>query len=70
MRDWAEPGAHEVADGVFRIPLGMPGDGLRAVNVYAVETGDGLAMVDAGWRTPTGLDELESALARVGHSPS
>jgi glyoxylase-like metal-dependent hydrolase (beta-lactamase superfamily II) len=70
MHDWAEPGAHEVADGVFRIPLGMPGDGLRAVNVYAVETGDGLAMVDAGWLTPTSLDELESALARVGHAPS
>lgn len=68
MDDWADPGAHEVADGVFRIPLGMPGDGLRAVNVYAMETGDGLAMVDAGWWTGTSLAELESALATVGHS--
>jgi glyoxylase-like metal-dependent hydrolase (beta-lactamase superfamily II) len=70
MDDWAEPGAHEVADGVFRIPLGMPGDGLRAVNVYAMETGDGLAMVDAGWWTATSLTELESALATVGHTAS
>lgn len=68
--DWATPGAHEVSDGVFRIPLGMPGDGLRAVNVYALETGDGLALVDAGWRTPTSLDELASALAGVGHDVS
>jgi glyoxylase-like metal-dependent hydrolase (beta-lactamase superfamily II) len=70
MADWADPGAHEVADGVFRIPLGMPGDGLRAVNVYALETGDGLALVDAGWRTATSLDELASALAGVGHEVS
>jgi glyoxylase-like metal-dependent hydrolase (beta-lactamase superfamily II) len=70
MHAWAEPGAHEVADGVFRIPLAMPGDGLRAVNVYAMETGDGLAMVDAGWRTQTSLAELESALAGVGHDVS
>jgi glyoxylase-like metal-dependent hydrolase (beta-lactamase superfamily II) len=70
MDDWATPGAHEVSDGVFRIPLGMPGDGLRAVNVYALETGDGLALVDAGWRTATSLDELASALAGVGHDVS
>jgi len=70
MEDWAEPGAHQVADGVFRIPLGMPGDGLHAVNVYAMETGDGLAMVDAGWRTATSLSELESALATIGYAAS
>jgi glyoxylase-like metal-dependent hydrolase (beta-lactamase superfamily II) len=67
MSGWADPGAHEVADGIFRIPLTMPGDALKAVNVYALETGDGLALVDAGWRTATSLDELASALARVGH---
>ena len=67
MAEWAEPGAHHVADGVFRVPLSMPGDGLRAVNVFALETGDGLALVDGGWRTPTGLEELSSALAGVGH---
>lgn len=68
MDDWAEPGAREVSDGVFRIPLSMPGDGLRAVNVYAIETGAGLSLVDAGWRTPTSLPELESALGAIGHA--
>ena len=66
MHDWAAPGAHEVADGVHRIPLQMPGDGLHAVNVYAIDTGDGLALVDGGWRTATSLEELETALRRVG----
>ena len=60
MADWADPGAYEVSDGVFRIPLSMPNDGLHAVNVYAMETGDGLVLVDAGWRTATSLDELDS----------
>ena len=36
--DWTLPGAYEVADGVHRIPLPLPMDGLRAVNVYALET--------------------------------
>jgi glyoxylase-like metal-dependent hydrolase (beta-lactamase superfamily II) len=70
LAEWTEPGAHEAADGVFRVPLSMPGDGLHAINVYALETGDGLALVDGGWRTPTGLEELTSALAGVGHDVS
>jgi glyoxylase-like metal-dependent hydrolase (beta-lactamase superfamily II) len=70
MGGWADPGAWQVADGVFRIPLNMPGDGLKAVNVYAIETGEGLALVDAGWRTPTSLDELAAALSSVGHEVS
>ena len=40
--DWLEPGAHRVAPGVHRIPLPLPNDGLRAVNVYAIEDGDRL----------------------------
>jgi len=70
MADWATPGAYEVAPGAFRVPLSMPGDGLHAINVYALETGDGLALVDGGWRTATSFEELESALAGVGHDVS
>jgi len=70
MPDWADAGAHAVVDGVFRVPLQMPGDGLRAVNIYALETADGLTLIDGGWRTPTALAELESALTTVGHTCS
>ena len=38
-----------MADGVHRIPLPLPNDGLRAVNVYAIADGDGLTLVDSGW---------------------
>src|SRR6476620_3723061 len=64
---WMEPGCYEVAPGVHRIPLQMPGDGLGAVNVYALETPDGLALVDGGWRVGTTFEEMERALLRIGH---
>jgi len=45
---WTEAGAFPVAEGVHRIPLPLPNDGLRAVNVYVLETADGLVAVDGG----------------------
>ena len=48
---WTEPGAFEVSDGVHRIPLPLPMDGLRAVNVYAIETEEGLTLVDGDGRS-------------------
>ena len=65
--DWTEPGAHRVDEGVHRIPLPLPLDGLRAVNVYAVETEDGLTLVDGGWAVEGARDQLGAALAGIGH---
>ena len=42
--DWTELGLFTVAPGVHRIPLPLPNDGLRAVNVYAIESGDDLVL--------------------------
>ncbi|MFC8043551.1 MBL fold metallo-hydrolase [Nocardia sp. NPDC057353] len=66
---WAEPGCHPVADGVFRAPLALPQDGLRAVNVYVLETDAGLALIDGGWHRPDTYRELSSALAGIGRRP-
>lgn len=67
-RQWEEPGAFEVLDGVHRIPMPLPGDGLRAVNVYALEQGDGdLVLIDAGWALGNSQGHLEAALAELGH---
>lgn len=49
VRPWFESGTYEVAPGVHRIPLPLPNDGLRAVNVYALTGDDGIVLVDAGW---------------------
>jgi glyoxylase-like metal-dependent hydrolase (beta-lactamase superfamily II) len=64
---WERPGAHLVAEGVYRIPLPLPGDSLKAVNVYAVVDGDHLVLVDGGWAM-AGVDELlTEALAGIGY---
>lgn len=64
-RAWERRGAFEVADGVNRIPLPLPGDGLRAVNVYAIEQPDGIVLVDAGWARADARDDLEAGLAQL-----
>lgn len=64
--DWTEPGIYEVAPGVHRVPLPLPQDGLRAVNVYVVVDGDELVLVDSGWAIPVAREMLASALSRLG----
>jgi len=66
--EWTDPGAFPVAQGIHRIPLPMPSDGLKAVNVYAIENGDGLALVDTGWDHPAAVTALKAGLAQIGAS--
>jgi glyoxylase-like metal-dependent hydrolase (beta-lactamase superfamily II) len=54
------------------VPLPLPNDGLRAVNVYVIVTDVGLVCIDAGWAIPESkslfvkaLDSLGFALADV-----
>src|ERR1700761_2036583 len=56
------PGAYEGASGVHRIPLPLPTDGLRAVNVYAITGGDEVVVVDAGWAISEGRAALAHGL--------
>jgi glyoxylase-like metal-dependent hydrolase (beta-lactamase superfamily II) len=63
--EWAEPGAYPVAPGVHRVPLPLPTDGLRAVNVYVIEAGDGLVLIDSGWALDAAREALTSALASL-----
>jgi glyoxylase-like metal-dependent hydrolase (beta-lactamase superfamily II) len=64
---WVEPGVFEVAPGVHRIPLPLPTDGLRAVNVYAIESRDGLVLVDSGWALEVAQTRLEQSLGALGY---
>ncbi len=63
---WLAEGAHPVAPGVHRIPLPLPSDGLRAVNVYAIEAESGLVLIDSGWALANALSQLERSLASIG----
>jgi len=63
---WTAEGAWPVADGIFRIPLPLPMDGLRAINVYVITTDDGLVLVDGGWAIPEARELLDLSLRSVG----
>jgi glyoxylase-like metal-dependent hydrolase (beta-lactamase superfamily II) len=67
---WTEEGAWPVAPGVVRIPLPLPMDGLRAVNVYVLETDDGLVLVDGGWAIPESRAVFESSMKGAGYALS
>lgn len=64
--DWTEPGVYLAAPGVYRIPLPLPNDGLRAVNVYAIVDGDGVVLIDSGWALERSRELLEQALRAIG----
>ena len=66
-RAWSDPGVEQVAPGVHRIPLPLPMDGLRAVNVYVLETDSGLTCIDAGWAIESSRDLLGSSLRSLGY---
>ncbi|WP_435742690.1 MBL fold metallo-hydrolase [Nocardioides sp. SYSU DS0663] len=63
---WTAEGAWPVAEGIHRIPLPLPMDGLKAVNVYVVVADDGLTLVDGGWAIPAARDLLDRCLRSVG----
>src|SRR5258708_3394584 len=68
LADWTAAGAHQVTPSVYRIPLPLPGDGLRAGNVYAFDHGDSLTLIDAGWAVAETTTALEHGLAELGHT--
>ncbi|MCW2797945.1 MBL fold metallo-hydrolase [Nocardioides sp.] len=63
---WTAEGAWPVADGIHRIPLPLPMDGLKAINVYVIETGQGLTLVDGGWAITEGRSTLQAGLRGIG----
>ena len=67
--DWTEPGIFEVAPGVHRIPLPLPNDGLRCVNVYAIVDVEQLILIDSGWALQSARERLERALREIGCEP-
>ena len=64
---WIKPGIFAVAPRVHRVPLPLPQDGLRAVNVYVLEEPDGLVLVDSGWALLESREMLSEALASLDH---
>jgi glyoxylase-like metal-dependent hydrolase (beta-lactamase superfamily II) len=63
---WTEAGPQDLGGGVHRIALPLPNDGLRAVNVYALRTDDGLVLIDGGWALAESEQRLVSSLDQLG----
>ena len=66
---WTLSGAHEIAPGagVYRIPLPLPSDALRAVNVYAIADGEQVVLVDSGWSLAESEALLTKCLDEIGY---
>jgi glyoxylase-like metal-dependent hydrolase (beta-lactamase superfamily II) len=64
---WAQPGTEDLGGGLYRIPLPLPMDALRAVNVYAIAGDDGVDLVDAGMALVQARERLTEALGQLGY---
>lgn len=67
-QEWEAAGSEEVLPSVYRIPLPLPSDHLKAVNVYAIVDGDSLVLIDAGWALEASEQQLVRSLASLGFS--
>ena len=63
---WTAEGAWPVAEGIHRIPLPLPMDGLKAINVYVLTTDEGLVLIDGGWAIPEARELLDRSLRSIG----
>ena len=64
---WIEPGVEDLGGGVHRIPLPLPLDGLRAVNVYAIADAGGVDLIDAGIALVPAREQLAAGLRQIGY---
>lgn len=58
-----------MAPGVHRIPLPLPSDTLKAVNVYVIEGEEGFTLIDGGWAVEAARDVFVRSMRRLGASP-
>jgi len=64
---WTEPKVEDIGGGVYRIPLPLPMDGLRAVNVYAITDPGGVDLIDAGIAMVPARERLTAGLRQIGY---
>ncbi len=64
---WDDFGVYQVVDGVHRVPLALPDDGLRAVNVYVLDDASGPVLIDPGQAIGPAREQLCAALGLLGY---
>ncbi|MGW9351445.1 Glyoxylase, beta-lactamase superfamily II [Nocardiopsis flavescens] len=61
------PPVEDLGDGVWSLPVPIPGNPLGFTYVYALTGGDGPVLIDTGWDHDDSWDALVAGLARIGH---
>ncbi|NUR86922.1 MAG: MBL fold metallo-hydrolase [Nonomuraea sp.] len=56
----------DLGNGIFSVPVPIPGNPLGYTLVYALESPKGPLLIDAGWNHPEAWDALRDGLAAVG----
>ena len=64
---WTEPAVEDLGGGVHRIPLPLPLDGLKGVNVYAITDPGGVDLIDAGMAIIAARERLTESLRQLGY---
>src|SRR3984893_19515780 len=64
---WIDPAVEDLGGGVCRIPLPLPLDGLKAVNVYAITDPGGVDLIDAGMALVPARERLTAGLRQIGY---
>src|SRR6266567_2566466 len=64
---WIEPAVEDLGGGIYRIPLPLPLDGLKGVNVYAITDPGGVDLIDAGMAMVAARERLTEALRQLGY---
>src|ERR1700745_924630 len=64
---WIQPAVQDLGGGIYRIPLPLPLDGLKAVNVYAITDPGGVDLIDAGMAIVAARERLTEALRELGY---
>lgn len=65
-QDRVLPPVERVRDGLWSIPVPIPDNPLRYVLVYALESGDGVVLIDAGWPAKESWRALCDGLVEMG----
>lgn len=63
------PAPAEIGQGIWSLPVPLPGNPLRYVVPYALEVPGGLVLIDAGWDADEPWDALVDGLTAMGATP-
>jgi glyoxylase-like metal-dependent hydrolase (beta-lactamase superfamily II) len=56
----------EILPGIFLMPLTLSGFTPDSVNMYVIQTSEGLISIDTGWDSPQAMESMQKQLGEIG----